>query len=227
VSMLMRLNPFSYAQNLGQAQVSHRRIALTRLLFPSLSASFESEGTVYGRLTIKHSISYTETKGCLTDWFFLDELFVERQGQKQPCLRKRPLPLINWVTSGGTFGYFLQHILVVAWEKRIEITKILLGIVPHHLVRGPDGILDRLQVQHAAGQFVKREGLGLGFLITYQRRCDQLDDDALPVIEKLRSHLGKLLHRWGQPRRTEDRRKKLGRGQAALPEAAGLGLNRL
>ena len=71
--------------------------------------------------------------------------------------------------------------------------EVHLDLVFYSLVHDRNGILDHFRIQHAADHFVKREGFGIGLLITHPEGCDKSDDRLLCRLEKLHFHLGKLL----------------------------------
>jgi hypothetical protein len=47
--------------------------------------------------------------------------------------------------------------------------------------------------------FVKREGIGVGFLVAHPEGSDKSDDDLAPGVEKICSHLGNVLSQRQQP----------------------------
>ena len=79
-------------------------------------------------------------------------------------------------------------------DDEIDMDLVLSG--PH---LGFCRILEHLRIQHAADHFVKGQGLGIGFLIVHAQGSDKADDCLVSPVEKLRSHLGKLLPQRRQP----------------------------
>ena len=73
-------------------------------------------------------------------------------------------------------------------DDEIDLDLVLYGLV-YDLCR----VLDHLRIQHAGDHLVEREGLGVGFLVAHPQGSDEADDHLIPGVEKLRSHLGKLL----------------------------------
>jgi len=79
-------------------------------------------------------------------------------------------------------------------DDEIDLDLILLGLV-HDFGR----VLDHLRIQHAQDHFVKRERLGVGFLVAHPQRSDEADDHLFSGVEKLHSYLGQLLPQGRQP----------------------------
>jgi hypothetical protein len=79
-------------------------------------------------------------------------------------------------------------------DNEIHLDFAFYGLFPNL-----NDVLDHLRVPHVANHFVKREGLGIGFLAAHPQWSDEPDNHLFARIEKLCSRLGKLLPEGRRP----------------------------
>ena len=77
--------------------------------------------------------------------------------------------------------------------------EVQLDLFFYGLIHNPSSVFDHLRIQHAAHHFVEWKGFGIGFFIARPEGSDKPDDHLVSGVEKLRSHLGKLLPQRRQP----------------------------